>query len=384
MNLKNYVENMSTNTFKIKISNYWRNLDKNIFFSFILLFSLGLFFSFSSTSTLAGERLNKDYYFFFSKHLIFTFLALTVMICISIIETSLLKKLISPLFILSFILLALVPIIGIEVKGATRWLDFYFLKLQPIELLKPFFILITVKILCLENFKNSQIKYMFSFLLLTIVIIFLIDQPDLGQSILLIGSWIATVFISGVSIFFIFAFFAVFLISISLLLFLIPEKFGYAINRLVSFIDPSKGDKFQSSTALDAIKLGGLKGQGMGEGILKDSVPEAHTDYIIAIISEEFGSVISIIIILIFLYISFRIIKNCLNHEDHQIRFSLCGLATLLIFQTFIHVGVNTSLIPTTGMTLPFLSYGGSSLIGSAILAGVILNYTKNRTYLYE
>ena len=306
------------------------------------------------------------------------------MICISIIETSLLKKLISPLFILSFILLALVPIIGIEVKGATRWLDFYFLKLQPIELLKPFFILITVKILCLENFKNSQIKYMFSFLLLTIVIIFLIDQPDLGQSILLIGSWIATVFISGVSIFFIFAFFAVFLISISLLLFLIPEKFGYAINRLVSFIDPSKGDKFQSSTALDAIKLGGLKGQGMGEGILKDSVPEAHTDYIIAIISEEFGSVISIIIILIFLYISFRIIKNCLNHEDHQIRFSLCGLATLLIFQTFIHVGVNTSLIPTTGMTLPFLSYGGSSLIGSAILAGVILNYTKNRTYLYE
>ena len=153
---------------------------------------------------------------------------------------------------------------------------------------------------------------------------------------------------------------------------------------MVSFIDPSKGDKFQSSTALDAIKLGGLKGQGMGEGILKDSVPEAHTDYIIAIISEEFGSVISIIIILIFLYISFRIIKNCLNHEDHQIRFSLCGLATLLIFQTFIHVGVNTSLIPTTGMTLPFLSYGGSSLIGSAILAGVILNYTKNRTYLYE
>ena len=163
-----------------------------------------------------------------------------------------------------------------------------------------------------------------------------------------------------------------------------PQKFGYIINRLVSFIDPSKGDKFQSSSALDAIKLGGLKGQGMGEGILKDSVPEAHTDYIIAIISEEYGSIISIIIISIFLYISFRIIKNCVYQEDKLIKISLCGLASLLVFQTFIHVGVNTSLIPTTGMTLPFLSYGGSSLIGSAILAGVILNYTKNRTYLYD
>ena len=88
--------------------------------------------------------------------------------------------------------------------------------------------------------------------------------------------------------------------------------------------------------------------------------------------------------VLIFLYIAFRIIKNCINQEDQLIKFSLCGLASLLIFQTFIHVGVNTNLIPTTGMTLPFLSYGGSSLIGSAILAGVILNYTKNQTYLYE
>ena len=122
----------------------------------------------------------------------------------------------------------------------------------------------------------------------------------------------------------------------------------------------------------------------MGEGILKDSVPEAHTDYIIAIISEEYGSIISIIIIFLFLYISSRIIKNCINQDDQLIKFSLCGLASLLIFQTFIHIGVNTSLIPTTGMTLPFLSYGGSSLIGSAVLAGVILNYTKNKTYLYE
>ena len=375
---------MQENTYKTIFINYWRNIDKKIFFCFIVLFLLGLFFSFSSTSSLAGERLNKDYYFFFTKHLTFTFLALSIMLFISIIETSILKKLIIPLFVLSFIFLALVPFFGVEIKGAKRWLDFYIFRLQPIEVLKPFFILITVKILTLERLQNSQVKYFFSFLLLSSVIIFLIEQPDLGQSILLITSWIVTVFISGVSLLYIIGFFLFFIISLSSLLYLMPEKFGYIINRLVSFIDPSQGDKFQSSSALDAIKLGGLTGQGMGEGILKDSVPEAHTDYIIAIISEEYGSIISIMIILIFLYISFRIIKNCINQEDQIIKISLCGLATLLIFQTFIHIGVNTYLIPTTGMTLPFLSYGGSSLIGSSILAGIILNYTKNTTYLYE
>ena len=145
------------------------------------------------------------------------------MILISIIETSLLKKIIFPLFVISFIFLALVPIVGIEVKGAKRWLDFYFFRLQPIEMLKPFFILFTVKILTFEKFKNSQIKYIFSFLLLASVIILLIDQPDLGQSILLIGSWIATVFISGVSLVYIIGFFSIFFISLGCLLLLMPE-----------------------------------------------------------------------------------------------------------------------------------------------------------------
>ena len=368
---------MLKNLFKFEFNNYWRNIDKNILFGFFIRFFLGLFFSFSSTSSLAGERLNKAYYFFFSKHLIFTALALFIMFIISAIETSLLKKIVIPLFIISFILLILVPIIGVEVKGAKRWLNLYLFRLQPIELLKPFFILVTVKILTLDKLKNSQIRYLFSFLLLASVIILLIDQPDLGQSILLTGSWIATVFVSGVSLVYIFSFFIIFIILIGGLLFLMPEKFGYIIDRLVTFLDPSKGDTFQSSTALNAIKQGGLKGQGMGEGILKDSVPEAHTDYIIAIISEEYGSVISILIITIFLYIAFRIIKNCVLKDDEFLKLSLCGLASLFIFQTFIHIGVNTSLLPTTGMTLPFLSYGGSSLIGSAVLAGVILNYTK-------
>ena len=243
---------------------------------------------------------------------------------------------------------------------------------------------VITKILTYKNFQNTHVKYLLSFTLLCCIIILLIDQPDLGQTILLIGSWIATVFVSGINLVYILVFLSIFLILFSSLLFFLPEKFGYIINRLISFFDPSQGDKFQSSSALDAIKLGGLTGQGMGEGILKESVPEAHTDYVIAVISEEFGSLVSIIIITIFLYISFRIIKNCFNQDNEFIKVSLSGLASLLIFQSFIHAGVNTNLLPTTGMTLPFLSYGGSSLMGSAVLAGLVLNYTKNKTYLYD
>ena len=384
MNLKGYVEHMEENSFRFYLIEYWRNIDKKILFCFFILFFLGIFFSFSSTSSLAGERMNKDFYFFFTKHLIFTFFSLIIMIFISIIRTEILVKLTLPLFIISFISLALVPIFGIEVKGAKRWLDLYFFRLQPIEILKPLFILATVRILTLDQFKNSQIKYILSFFLLSSVIILLIEQPDLGQSILLIGSWVATVFVSGVSLVYISIFLIIFSITIGSLLYFLPEKFGYIINRLIMFFDPSQGDKFQSSSALDAIKLGGLTGQGMGEGILKESVPEAHTDYVIAVISEEYGSLVSIMILIIFLYISFRIIKNCFNQENDFLKISLSGLAALLIFQTFIHAGVNTSLLPTTGMTLPFLSYGGSSLVGSAILAGLVLNYTKNKSYLYD
>ena len=204
---------MAENSLKLFFIEYWRSIDKKILFCFLVLFFLGLFFSFSSTSSLAGERLNKDYYFFFTKHLVFTSFALLTMITISIIKTKVLIKLVVPLFAISFALLALVPIMGIEVKGAKRWIDLYFFRLQPIEILKPFFILITVKILTLNKFQNSQVKYFLSFILLSSIIILLIDQPDLGQSILLIGSWVATVFIAGVSLFYIFIFFSFLIVT---------------------------------------------------------------------------------------------------------------------------------------------------------------------------
>ena len=163
----------------------------------------------------------------------------------------------------------------------------------------------------------------------------------------------------------------------STLVYFLPDKFNYITTRITSFLNPEKSENFQSTRATEAIREGSLKGQGMGEGILKESVPEAHTDYVIAVISEEFGSVISILIISIFLFIAFRVIKKIIILNKNFYKLALSGLISLLIFQTFIHVGVNANLLPTTGMTLPFLSYGGSSLISSGIIAGVILNYTS-------
>ena len=367
--------------FKENLKNYWRNVDKTIFVSFLLLFVLGIFFSFASTSTLAGERLNKDYYFFFSKHLIFAISAVFLMILISSIQLVFFKKILIPLFIISMISLVLVLFFGVEVKGSKRWLDLLFFRFQPIEFVKPFFIVIIAKILSKDNLVTSNISYFFSFLVLIMTCVVLLNQPDVGQTILLILSWSAVIFVSGIKLFYIFSLFGITLGSVVGLLLTFPDKFSYVFRRIENFFDPTKGDRFQSNNALDAIREGGLTGQGLGEGTLKVRVPEAHTDYIISVIAEEFGSIISILLICIFLYISFRIVKFALSEDEKFIKISLSGLAALLIFQTFIHIGVNTSLLPTTGMTLPFLSYGGSSMIGSAILAGIILNFTRRRFF---
>ena len=370
---------MLKNFFKDYLKNYWKNVDKTIFISFLLLFILGIFFSFASTSSLAGERLNKNYYFFFSKHLVFSLSAIFLMVFISIIELNFFKKILMPIFIIALIFLTLVLFFGVEVKGSKRWLNLLFFRFQPIEFVKPFFIVFIAKILSKDSLSPSNTSYFFSFIVLMIPCVILLNQPDVGQTVLLILSWSVLVFISGIKLIYIFSLFGITTTSVALLLITFPNKFSYIFKRFETFFDPTKGDRFQSSSALDAIREGGLTGQGMGEGTLKDRVPEAHTDYIISIIAEEFGSIISIFLICIFLYISFRIIKFALSENEKFIKISLSGLAALLIFQTFIHIGVNTRLLPTTGMTLPFLSYGGSSMIGSAILAGIILNLTKRR-----
>ena len=365
-------ENTST------LAKWWRNIDKQTLFLFMFLFLLGLFFSFSSTSSVVAEKFDKQTYFFFKKHFIFVTISLFLIFAISIQEKNALIKLLPLLFFLSILLLFLVPFIGTEVKGSKRWIDLFFLpRFQPIELLKPFFIVFVAKIIILNEEMNIYNRYLYSFLILLLISIFLVNQPDLGQTFLLISAWITMIFVSGFNMFILSILALAFFGAIISLIYFFPEKFGYIFLRLKSFIDPKSGDDFQSQKALDAIKQGGLTGQGMGEGILKDRVPEAHTDYIIAVIAEEFGVIFVLFIVIIFLFIAYKVLDKVFSGKDEFIKLSLIGLITLLIIQTFIHIGVNSRLLPTTGMTLPFLSYGGSSLIGNAIIAGIILNFTR-------
>ncbi len=357
---------------------WWRNIDKEIFFSFVILFLLGLFFSFSSTSYVVAEKMNKETYFFFIKHLFFVLISLTLVLVISIQDKKKIINFLPFLFLISIILLFLIPILGIEIKGAKRWMDLPLLpRFQPVELVKPLFIVFVAKILILNEKTKIYKRYFYSFIILFIVTIFLINQPDLGQTILLTLAWLTMIFVSGFNMIIFFLLGIVIFIFLGFLIFFFPNKFGYIFLRVKNFIDPNVGDDFQSQRALDAIKQGGLTGQGMGEGILKDKVPEAHTDYIIAVISEEFGAVFVIFIVIIFLFIGYKVLNRVLLVKDEFIKLALIGLVSLLVAQVFIHIGVNIRLLPTTGMTLPFLSYGGSSLIGSSILAGIILNFTR-------
>jgi cell division protein FtsW len=259
-----------------------------------------------------------------------------------------------------------------------RWIGFPLLPIfQPVELLKPLFVIFIAKAIVSNEKTNIYRKYLYSFLVLLLIVIFLINQPDLGQTLLLVSVWITMIFVSGFNMAILSILGLVLVSIIALLIFFFPEKFGYVFLRIKTFIDPKAGDSFQSQKALDAIKEGGLTGQGMGEGILKDEVPEAHTDYIIAVVSEEFGAVFVLFIVFIFLFIRYKILNKVFLEQDEFLKLSLAGLVSLLIIQTFIHIGVNTRLLPTTGMTLPFLSYGGSSLIGSSTIAGIILNFTR-------
>ena len=356
---------------------WWRNVDKQILFLFVFLLLLGLFFSFSSTTSVMSEKMNKQTYFFFIKHLIFVSISLFLIFMISIQEKDMLIKILTFLFILSVVLLFLTLIVGVEIKGSRRWIDFGFVRFQPVELLKPLFIIFVAKIIVLNEKTDIYKRYFYSFVILLIIIIILINQPDLGQTLLLTLTWITMIFVSGFNMFILSILGLVFVITIALLIFFLPEKFGYVFLRIKTFLDPKAGDNFQSQKALETIKQGGLTGQGMGEGILKDMVPEAHTDYIIAVISEEFGAIFVLFIVMIFLFIGYKVLNKVFAGNNEFLKLALVGLISLLIIQTFIHIGVNIRLLPTTGMTLPFLSYGGSSLIGSSIIAGIILNFTR-------
>ena len=359
---------------------WWKNIDKTILLLIVLLFSLGLFFSLVSTSLIASDKLNTNNYFFFFKHLTYICLGVIILIFFSSLSEKNLFTFSIFLFFVSLFFLFLVPIIGIEIKGSKRWLDLFFLpQFQPIELVKPFTIIFVATTLSSEKNINIYLKYIASFIAIIPILFLLIMQPDIGQSLLIFLSWLTLAFISGISLMIFVTCFGVSLLSLFSMIFFIP-KFEYIRNRILSFLNPNNGThNFQPEKATDAIISGGFFGKGIGEGTLKNRVPEAHTDYLVSVISEEFGVVVIILLLIIFLFFIYSVFKKVYLEENEKIKLVLVGSVTLIVMQALIHFGVNIRLFPTTGMTLPFLSYGGSSIIGVSILSGIILNLTKRK-----
>ena len=359
---------------------WWKNLDKFLFSLIILLFITGLFFSLVSTSLLVSDKLDTNDYTFFFKHLFFVFLGIVIIFIFSSINEKKLYKISPLIFFLTLTCLILVPFIGVEVNSAQRWIDLYFLpRFQPIELIKPFLIVLISLILTNEKYTNIYSKYFFSFLITLLIAMLLAAQPDIGQTLLVFFIWSVLIFISGINI--------IFLVSSSLILSLMlfftinfVPKFSYIKNRIISFFDSETGThNAQSEKAIDSITSGGYFGKGIGEGTLKSRVPEAHTDYIISVISEEFGVLAIILILLMFLVFIYSVFKKVFLESEERTKLVLVGCISLIIIQAMIHIGVNIRLFPTTGMTLPFISYGGSSIISISILSGIILNLTKRK-----
>jgi len=359
---------------------WWKNIDKVIFSLIILLFSLGLFFSLASTSLIASDQLETNSYFFFFKHLAYVFIGIIILIFFSSLTEKNLFRLSIFLFFISLFFLLLVQIIGTEVNGAKRWLDLTFLpRFQPVELVKPFTIIFLATILSSEKNIHIYYKYCVSFFAIVPISFLLMIQPDIGQTLLIFLSWITLVFISGISLMIFMTLFSISLVFLIYMVFYIP-KFDYIRQRILSFFNPDTGTHgAQAAKSVDGISSGGFFGKGIGEGTLKYKGSETHTDFIISVISEEFGVVIIILILAIFLFFTYSIFKKVYSEKKEKTKLVLVGSITLIVVQTLIHIGVNIGILPTTGMTLPFLSYGGSSIVGVSILSGIILNLTKRK-----
>ncbi|MDA7556362.1 FtsW/RodA/SpoVE family cell cycle protein [Candidatus Pelagibacter sp.] len=359
---------------------WWKNIDKSIFFLITLLFAIGLFFSLVSTSLIASDKLDTNSYFFFFKHLIYICIGISIIFVFSSISTEQLFKYSIIFFFISLTSLFLVPIIGAEVKGSKRWIDLFFLpRFQPIEILKPFLIIIFATILCSNRITSLYLKYLASIFIVSLVSILLIIQPDIGQTLLVVFSWAVLIFTSGINIFLLLGFSLFLLIFLIYLIIYVP-RFDYIQSRVFSFFNRDIGThNFQSEKAIESITSGGFFGKGIGEGVLKNRVPEAHTDYIISVISEEFGVIAIILILFLFLVLIYMVFKKINFENNEKVKLVLIGSISLILMQATIHIGVNIRLFPTTGMTLPFLSYGGSSIVGISIFSGIILNLTKRK-----
>ena len=357
-------------------SNWWLNIDKHLLICFLILSFFGLTVSF--TIKPGGSYVDQiSIINAFTIQSFYLLAGVFIFVFLSFFNLRNLKKFTPFIFILFLIVFTLTVLPGFEIekKGSTRWLDLVIITLMPVELLKPFFCIGLA--LILENKINDQTnkKYFISFIVYIFIALILVRQPDIGQLVIISSIFISSFFLSG------FSFPAlVGIICIGLISFIGIYFFNFNVqNRINAFFSPEQYDVSQVVRSINAFKEGGFFGVGPGEGQLKNSLQESHTDYIFAVIGEEYGALGCLVILFLFFYIAYRVFQRAYDEPDHFVQLSLFSLTVYLSFQTIVHCAVNLNLIPSTGMTLPFISYGGSSILGIAFTLGLILLLTKKR-----
>jgi cell division protein FtsW len=354
---------------------WWWTVDKILLICLVVLMLGGVILSLAGSPAVA-ERLGYDSFHFFKRHLFFLAPALVVLVGTSFLSARHARRAAIIVLGISLVLMISTLFVGSEVNGARRWISIVGFTIQPSEFMKPAFVVV-VAWLFTENSRRSDIPgNLFALILLAIIVALLIAEPDFGQTMLVVVAWGALFFLAGVTWVWIAALGTVALLGI----FAAYATLPHVAARIDRFVSPQSGDNYQVEKALDSIIGGGWLGHGPGEGVVKRVLPDAHTDFIFAVAAEEFGIVLSIALVMVFALVVLRGFSRSIRQVDPFVRLAAAGLVVLFGVQSVINIAVNLNLMPAKGMTLPFISYGGSSMIAVAFGMGLLLALTRSNT----
>ena len=355
------------------VATWWWTIDRWFLAAFLSLMGLGILLSFAASPAVA-ERIGLDSFHFVTRQVLFMLPAVGAMLVVSFFSARNVRRLALLMLVVSLAMMVAVLFIGTEIKGARRWLHIAGVSIQPSEYLKPAFVVICAWLFA-ENARRPDIPgNIFAILLVGLVLALLVAQPDLGQTILVLSTWGAMFFMAGMPWFWVVLIGGVALGGG----FVAYTTFPHVAGRIDRFLT-GEGDTYQVDMGREALVRGGWFGQGPGEGSVKRILPDSHTDFVFAVAGEELGLVACMLILAIFAFVVLRGLSYALKERDDFSRFTVAGLVTLFGLQSFINMGVNVQLLPAKGMTLPFISYGGSSLVAMAISMGMVLALTRKR-----
>ncbi len=354
---------------------WWRTIDRGSLFCILILFSIGILLGLAATPSLAAKN-GFEAFHYVKRQAVFGGLALLAMVVTSMMTPKLVRRLSVIGFLAAFVSIALLPQFGTDFgKGAVRWYSLGFASIQPSEFLKPGFVVVSAWMLAASQEINGPPGRFWSLVLMMVCCGMLIFQPDFGQACIVFFGWAVMYFVAGAPMALLLAL-AGLAVAIGVVAYGHSEHFA---RRIDGFLYPDFDPTSQLGYATNAIREGGILGVGVGEGQVKWSLPDAHTDFIIAVAAEEFGLIMVLFIIVLYMSIVVRTLLRLMRERDPFIRLAGTGLACIFGIQAFINLGVAVRLLPAKGMTLPFVSYGGSSLIAGGIAVGMLLAFTRTR-----